>query len=194
MQFDAIIGAGVLIFDGAIVGRPPLRGYTARDPGTPALARIGDYSAIGYYAMIYAGATIGAYCLIGDRASVREGCVIGDRVRLAENVTVNYETSIGADTVIMHGAHITGRCQIGERCFIGPLVTMANHREPRHGWVNADVHGPVIGNDVLIGAGAVVLPGVSIGDGATIGAGAIVAADVPPGSRVIARPGVMVCA
>ena len=38
----------------------------------------------------------------------------------------------------------------------------------------------VIGNDVWIGHGALILPGVRIGDGAIIGAGAVVARDVPP--------------
>jgi virginiamycin A acetyltransferase len=38
----------------------------------------------------------------------------------------------------------------------------------------------VIGNDVWIGANAIILPGVAIGDGAVIGAGAVVSHDIPP--------------
>lgn len=45
-----------------------------------------------------------------------------------------------------------------------------------------------IGNDVWIGANAIILPGVGIGDGAVIGAGAVVSADVPPYAVVAGVP------
>lgn len=46
----------------------------------------------------------------------------------------------------------------------------------------------VIGNDVWIGMGAVILKGVSIGDGAVVAAGSIVVRDVPPGMLVAGTP------
>lgn len=46
----------------------------------------------------------------------------------------------------------------------------------------------VIGHDVWIGHGALILPGVTIGHGAIIGAGAVVARDVPPYSIVAGNP------
>ena len=46
----------------------------------------------------------------------------------------------------------------------------------------------VIGNDVWVGYGAIILSGVTIGDGAVIGAGAVVASDVPPYAVVIGNP------
>jgi acetyltransferase-like isoleucine patch superfamily enzyme len=46
----------------------------------------------------------------------------------------------------------------------------------------------VIGNDVWIGAGAIILPEVKIGDGAVIGAGAVVTKDVPPYAVVVGVP------
>ncbi len=46
----------------------------------------------------------------------------------------------------------------------------------------------MIGNDVWIGAYAIVLPGVTVGDGAVIGAGAVVTKDVPPYSIVVGVP------
>lgn len=45
-----------------------------------------------------------------------------------------------------------------------------------------------IGNDVWLGANAIILPGVTIGDGAIIGAGAIVTTDVPPYAIVTGVP------
>jgi acetyltransferase-like isoleucine patch superfamily enzyme len=51
----------------------------------------------------------------------------------------------------------------------------------------------VIGNNVFLGANAVVLPGVRIGDGAIVGAGAIVSKDVEPYSVVAGNPARMIC-
>jgi len=48
--------------------------------------------------------------------------------------------------------------------------------------------GTRIGNDVLIGANVVVLPGCHVGDGAVVGAGSVVAAEVPPYTIVAGAP------
>lgn len=47
---------------------------------------------------------------------------------------------------------------------------------------------PTIGDDVLIGAGAVLLGPITVGDGAVIGANAVVTADVPPGGLAVGNP------
>lgn len=178
------IGADCLIEHGAIVGRIPRRGWTARDPGEPGQTIIGRHVLIGCYTIIYAGVTIGDDCLIADGVNIREGCVLGSGVRLASGVSVNYDTTIGDGTIVMQGTHLTGRMTIGRQCFIGPLVATMNHREPRHGFVDEEVRGATIGDGVLIGGGACLLPGIMIGDGATIAAGAIVTKDVPAGTVV----------
>jgi acetyltransferase-like isoleucine patch superfamily enzyme len=46
----------------------------------------------------------------------------------------------------------------------------------------------IIGNNVFLGANAVILPGVKVGDGSIIGAGAVVTKDVPPGTVVGGNP------
>ena len=45
-----------------------------------------------------------------------------------------------------------------------------------------------IGDDVWIGAGAVLLPGVTVGRGSVVGAGSVVTADVPPMTVVAGTP------
>jgi maltose O-acetyltransferase len=45
-----------------------------------------------------------------------------------------------------------------------------------------------IGENVWIGGGAIILPGVTVGDGTVIGAGAVVTRDVPAGVRVVGNP------
>jgi acetyltransferase-like isoleucine patch superfamily enzyme len=183
------LGPGVVVEAFAVVGKPPVRGITARDPGPPCRTLIGAATLIGVGAVVYAGATVGEHCLLGDYSHIREGVILGDRVRLATHVSVNYDTAIGDDTAVMMTAHITGNAMIGRRCFIGPLVTTMNHREPRRGYVAYEVIGPTIGDDVLIGGGAQIAPGVHIGDRATIGAGALVVRDVQADATIMGTPG-----
>ena len=82
--------------------------------------------------------------------------------------------------------------RIGDDCFIGPNVSIytACHstdpivRNSRKEWAE-----PVtIGNNVWIGGGAIILPGVSIGDNVTIGAGSVVTKDIPSNTVAAGNP------
>ena len=86
-------------------------------------------------------------------------------------------------------------CSIGPKCKIGlpghtlnflstsPVFTEKNNAAG-HSWISSNIvvsdKHTIVGNDVWIGADAILLGGVSIGNGAVIGAGAVVTKDVPP--------------
>ena len=147
------------------------------------------------------------------------GSRLGDDVTIGCNVSLRHPDRIvlGAgvcvgDAVQLLGRH-DGRCEIGERVWIGPQAFLdardlvierlvgigpgvrilgATHRE-----LPADL--PVIATDLEIGpvriaegadigTGAVILPGVTIGAGAIVGAGAVVTRDVPPHAVVAGVP------
>jgi acetyltransferase-like isoleucine patch superfamily enzyme len=77
--------------------------------------------------------------------------------------------------------------RLGERVMVGPKATFITvghpvHTEERRGWLTG---APIdVAENVWIGAGATILPGVSIGRDAVVAAGAVVADDVPPASLV----------
>ncbi|KPC82868.1 DapH/DapD/GlmU-related protein [Streptomyces sp. NRRL S-4] len=77
--------------------------------------------------------------------------------------------------------------RLGERVMVGPKATFITVGHPvdpeeRRGWLSG---GPIdVAENVWIGAGATILPGVSIGRDAVVAAGAVVAEDVPPASLV----------
>jgi acetyltransferase-like isoleucine patch superfamily enzyme len=112
--------------------------------------------------------------------------IIGaDKVKIGSGVDINYYTTIVAFD------HIT----IGNDVLIGPyvLIHSGNHRFDDlsmpirlQGHMQAPIH---IGDNVWIGAHAVILKGVTIGDGAVIAAGAIVNRDVEPYTIVAGIPG-----
>ena len=85
-----------------------------------------------------------------------------------------------------------GEIYIGSHCMIGPNVTIATAGHPvepglrRKGiQFNMPVH---IGENVWIGAGAVVVPGVTIGDNSVIGAGSVVTRDIPANVVAVGNP------
>ena len=82
--------------------------------------------------------------------------------------------------------------RIGARVQIGPQVQIltADHpRDPaRRATGEESGRRVTIGDDVWIGGGAIILPGVSVGSGAIIGAGAVVTRDVAAGATVAGNP------
>lgn len=105
---------------------------------------------------------------------------------------------IGRDTGISGGSFCAAvGVEIGERCLIGADVMISDtdfHAiEPLGRYTNSDwsrVRSAkvFIGNDVFIGARAVILKGVEIGDGAVIGAGSVVTRSVPPRGMMVGNP------
>ncbi|MCS5515297.1 sugar O-acetyltransferase [Pseudomonas qingdaonensis] len=109
-------------------------------------------------------------------------CDYGYNITLGANVFVNFNCVI-LDVVQVH---------IGDDCQIGPgvqILTADHPRDPAIRRSGLESGRPVnIGSNVWIGAGALILPGVSIGDDAIIGAGAVVTRDVPAGATAMGNP------
>ncbi len=110
-------------------------------------------------------------------------CVVGD-VTLGKGVSVWYNAvlrgdegaiTVGENTNIQDGAVLHEETKVGAGCTIGH---------------NAIVHGCTVGDNVLIGMGAVVLNGARIGDDCIVGAGALVTGkmDAPAGSMILGSP------
>jgi acetyltransferase-like isoleucine patch superfamily enzyme len=76
--------------------------------------------------------------------------------------------------------------EIGDRVFIGPAVVLTNDRYPPTG--KPELRGPVLEESAVIGAKAVILPGIRIGKGAFVAAGSVVTHDVPAGKMAIGSP------
>lgn len=110
-------------------------------------------------------------------------CVVGD-VTLGKGVSVWYNAVIRGDK---------GPIVIGENTNIQDGVVMHNVTRVGAGCTlghNAIAHGCTIGDNVLIGMGAVVLDGAKIGDNCLVGAGALVTGkmDAPAGSMILGSP------
>lgn len=110
---------------------------------------------------------------------IRDRVVIGENSVIGHNVVIERDTKIGKNTTIQSQCHITGEAVIGDNCFFGPgVVTMNEKNIANCGRTKPHIRGPIIGNGVRIGAGAVISPGVIIGDNAFIQAGCFLTKDV----------------
>lgn len=88
----------------------------------------------------------------------------------------------------MSGIFISSASKIGKNSIILQQVTIGVAD-----WKKSEnIKAPVIGDNVLIGAGAKILGGVTVGDNCRIGANAVVTADIPPNSIVKAQNQVIV--
>lgn len=95
------------------------------------------------------------------------------------NLYINCE-KIGRGLFIQHGfSTVISAKSIGENCWINQQVTI--------GWTSS-VDAPIIGDNVRIGAGSIVIGNVHIGDNAIIGAGTTVVKDVPSNSTIVGAP------
>ncbi|MFE0802612.1 sugar O-acetyltransferase [Streptomyces sp. NPDC058812] len=104
------------------------------------------------------------------------------------NITIGARTFVNYNLTALDVAAIT----IGEDCQIGPGVQLLTPTHPLEAGPRRDkleAARPItIGDNVWLGGGAVVLPGVTIGDDAVIGAGAVVTKDVPAGVVAVGNP------
>ena len=137
------------------------------------------------------------YSVIED-AEIGEGTTIYDQVNLYK-CKVGEGTKIDAFAYIEEGVDIGKNCKIrpfvfipsgvriGDNVFISPGVIFTNDKYPKASgeW---ELKEAIVEDEVSIGAGAVILPGVKIGKGAMVGAGSVVTKDVSQNAVVVGNP------
>lgn len=109
---------------------------------------------------------------------------------------VDYGTniSIGAGTFVNYNltALDVAPIRIGEHCQIGPgvqLLTPTHPLDPARRRSGVEAGAPItLGDNVWLGGGVVVCPGVSIGEDSVIGAGSVVTRDIPAGVLAAGNP------
>ncbi|MBP2561181.1 acetyltransferase-like isoleucine patch superfamily enzyme [Neorhizobium galegae] len=133
-----------------------------------------------------AGAQIAETAYIARDARIfTSSLIVGDRSWIAGHALVRGDVEIGSGCSVNPYACISGKVRCGNGVRIASLVSIVGFN---HGFddpnmpINDQPHetlGITIGDDVWIGANAVILDGVTIGSGAVIAAGAVVTKDIP---------------
>lgn len=181
-QFEnATIGEGTLVEPNVTVG---FRYH--RDCGP---ARIGKNGIIRQGTIIYGDVSIGDYFQSGHYAVIRAKIQMGDYCTVLNHSALEGIIRFGEGVRIMSHVYIPSRTWFGDNVFVGPGVTFLNDRFPGRAEEMKTPVGATIEDDVMIGGGCTVLPGVTIGERSFIAAGAVVNKDVPPRSLVVGVPG-----
>ncbi|WP_456275670.1 2,3,4,5-tetrahydropyridine-2,6-dicarboxylate N-acetyltransferase [Bacillus sp. AK128] len=126
--------------------------------------------------------------LKGIKARIEPGAIIRDQVEIGDNAVImmgaliNIGAVVGEGTMIDMGVVLGGRATVGKNCHIGAGSVLAGVIEP------PSAKPVVVEDDVVVGANAVILEGITVGKGAVVAAGAIVIEDVPPYTVVAGTP------
>lgn len=146
------------------------------------------------------GCRFGSDCFVSPEAVLFPDTLsMGDRSYIAGGAIVrNTELVMGADCSINAGAVVTGKVRMGDGVRIATYASIYGFN---HGFASVDVPifrqpltfaGIEIGDDVWIGAHAVILDGVKVGSHSIVAAGAVVTKDVPPYSIVGGNPATVI--
>ncbi len=112
---------------------------------------------------------------IGENCNICSQCLIENDVKIGNNVTIK------------SGVYLWDGIQIEDNVQVGPNVTFTNDKYPR-AKQPFELQRTLIKKGASIGAGAVILGGITIGENAMIGAGSIVTKDVPENELWVGSP------
>lgn len=142
------------------------------------------------------GATLGPGTKIWHQAQVREGAVLGRNCILGKGAYVDFDVRIGDNVKVQNRASIYHGVTLENGVFVGPHVVFTNDKLPRA--INADgspksdadweVGQILVREGASLGAGSIIVAGVTIGRFALVGAGAVVTRDVPDNGLVYGNP------
>ncbi len=124
------------------------------------------------------GVDLAEECLINPPLEINYGC----------HLSLGHKSFINSGAIILDNGQVT----IGNRVMLGPRVqiyTAAHALDVENRIKGIETAKPIVIEDnVWIGGGAILLPGVRIGHDAVVGAGSVVTKDVAPGDRVAGNP------
>jgi len=141
-------------------------------------------------------ARVGAGTRIWRQAHIREHAIVGESCNIGKGVYIETHVRIGSRVKIQNHVSIFEGVTLEDGVFVGPHVCFTNDLLPRaitpdgrlkdaEDW---EITPTLVKYGASIGAGSVILCGVTIGEFALVGAGSVVTRDVPPHALVFGNP------
>ncbi len=141
-------------------------------------------------------ARVGAGTRIWRQAHIREHAIVGESCNIGKGVYIETHVRIGSRVKIQNHVSIFEGVTLEDGVFVGPHVCFTNDLLPRaitpdgrlKGAEDWEITPTLVKYGASIGAGSVILCGVTIGEFALVGAGSVVTRDVPPHALVFGNP------
>lgn len=131
---------------------------------------------------------------IPDSTNVWQYCVvlpgaqIGENVNICSHCFIENDVKIGNNVTIKCGVQIWDGIELEDNVMIGANVTFTNDMFPRAKNSNWTLLRTKVCKGATVGAGCVILPGITIGERAFVAAGSVVTKDVPAGELWMGNP------
>jgi acetyltransferase-like isoleucine patch superfamily enzyme len=148
-------------------------------------------------ASVEEGASVGPGTKIWSHVQVRTGARVGANCILGRNSFVDVDVVVGDNVKVQNNSSLYEGVSLEDGVFIGPHVVFTNDKVPRAvnadgtlkstaDWVLGRTH---VCRGAALGAGTVVVTGVTIGEWAMVGSGTVVTKSVPAHALVLGNPG-----
>ncbi len=131
---------------------------------------------------------IGKNTYVWQNAIILAGAVIGDNCNINCHTFIENNVVIGDFVTIKSGVYLWDGLQIEDYVFVGPNVSFTNDPRPRSKQYPHLFNNTLIKKKASIGAGAIILGGVTIGEYAMVAAGALITKSVPSRALVLGNP------
>lgn len=145
---------------------------------------IGEHSLIRSNTIIYGDNELGDYLQTGHRVTIREKSRIGHHVRIGTLSDIQGFCEIGNYVNMHSNVHVGQATVIEDYVWLFPYVIITNDPTPP----SNQFAGVTIKRFAVIATGSVIVPGVTVGEDALIGAGAVVTRDVGKEEIVVGNP------
>lgn len=119
---------------------------------------------------------------------VLKGAQIGENCNICSHCFIENDVKIGNNVTVKCGVQIWDGIELEDNVMIGSNVTFTNDMYPRSKNKEWKLLKTKVCKGATIGAGSVILPGLTIGEGAFVAAGSVVTKDVPAGELWIGTP------
>lgn len=148
------------------------------------LLTIGDNALIRSGSILYAGSAIGTDFQAGHQITIREKTKIGNHVSVGTLSDIQGNCNIGNYVRLHSNVHIGQLSQIDDFVWIFPYVVLTNDpTPPSENFIGVHVH-----SFAIIATGSVIMPGLDIGQDCLVGAGAIVTKSVESYAVAVGNP------
>jgi len=185
-RLDNNVSIGEMVCLGVL----PLSEYDYRGVGKDIepVVSIGDDSIIRSHATIYARTRFGPKFNCGHGARIRECTVVGKGTSIGTNTQIEGFCQIGDDVLIHTNAHIGQFSRLEDGSYLAPGTVLTNTPHPLCPAAKQCLEGVVLKKGAKVSVNVTIAPRVVIGENALVGAGAVVTSDVEPNALVVGIP------